>query len=150
MEPVTTSVLIGSVIALLKPYVSKGAEEFAKTVGKDAYDKTKELFTWLKKRLQSSEESSQLISLFENKPERYEKPLEEVLTQQAQSDPQFEAELREKMEGTGPMIRVFQRMDEGTKVIGVKAGEIHSGNFDVQQDIKKGEEITGFQADKVV
>ena len=147
MDPI--SIIVASAIALFKPYVSRGVEEFAKEAGKDAYQATKELFSWVKTKLEDNEESSRLVSLFEAKPERYEQPLKEILEEKAILDPKFAADLRDKIQGMSPFIHIVQRMGQAKNVIGAIAGEIRDGSLELQQDFTTGEDIIGLKVDKI-
>jgi hypothetical protein len=147
MDPI--SIVVGSAISLLKPYVSKGAEEFIKSAGKDAYEQTKELFTWIKSKFNNSDEGSGLITLFESRPERYEAPFTELIEERAASDPQFSSELSEKVKSAAPYIHVVQKIDRAKDVTGVVTRELRKGTVEVNQDIGTGEDIVGVKVDRI-
>jgi hypothetical protein len=146
MDPIT---LVTSAITLLSPYVAKGAEEFAKEVGKEAAQKAKELFTYLKNKFSADSEESQVLSLFEKKPEKYETTLTDVLQERARTDSEFASELEKHVNSAGPYIKVVQSLKEGKKVVGAEVKKARSGTFDIQQDVEKGEEVTGFKGEEV-
>jgi hypothetical protein len=145
MDPVT----ITAVVSLLSPYVTKGAEEFAKELGKEAAQKTKDLFGYLKRAFSPDSEEAQILSLFEKKPEKYEANLTDVLKERASTDKEFALELEKHVKSAGPYIKVVQTLKDGKKVVGVDVKKARTGNFDIKQDAEKGEEITGFKAEEV-
>jgi len=75
MDPVTISAIAASVISILSPLVSKGMEEVAKSVFKDAYGKIKD-------RLQSNPEGKKTLQKFEQNPAEAAPELMRLLTQQ--------------------------------------------------------------------
>jgi hypothetical protein len=146
MDPIT---LVTSAITLLSPYVAKGAEEFAKEVGKEAAQKAKELFTYLKNKFSADSEESQVLSLFEKKPEKYETTLTDVLQERARTDSEFASGLEKHVNSASPYIKVVQSLKEGKKVVGAEVKKAMSGTFDIHQDVEKGEEVTGFKGEEV-
>jgi hypothetical protein len=143
------SIVVASAVALLKPYIAKGAEEFIKAAGKDAYEQTKELFTWIKSNFNDSDEGSGLISLFQAKPERYEHALTEILEEKADSDSQFDAGLRERVIRAAPYIKILQKINQAKNLTGFSAKEFRTGTLEVEQDLDSGEDITGVKIDRI-
>jgi hypothetical protein len=146
MDPIT---LVTSAVALLSPYVAKGAEEFAKELGKDAAQKAKDLFTYLKNKFSADSEESQIISLFEKKPEKYESNLTEVLQERAQNDSEFAGELEKHVNSAAPYIKVVQSLKGAKKAVGADVDTVRAGTFDIRQDADASEETTGFK-EKIV
>jgi hypothetical protein len=146
MDPIT---LVTSAIAVLSPYVAKGAEEFAKELGKDAAEKAKELYTYLKNKFGVDSEESQILSLFEKKPEKYEDMLNNVLQERARTDSEFVGELERYVNATVPCIKVVQSLDGTKRAVGSDVDVVTSGTFDIRQDAKDSEEVIGFRAKEV-
>lgn len=147
MDSVTT--LAATAVSLFTPYVAKGAEEFAKSAGKDVYEKAKKLFAYVKEKLSGKEEAAGTISLYEKKPMRHEAALKEILTEEMEYDKEFRGEISRQLEELGPYIHVIQKMEKGEDVIGVDAEEIESGRLNVDQDIGEGKNITGVRSKRI-
>lgn len=146
MDPIT---LVTSAVALLSPYVAKGAEEFAKELGKDAAQKARDLYTYLKNKFSADSEESQILSLFEKKPEKYERNLTEVLQERAQNDSGFVDELQKHVDSAAPYIKVVQSLKGAKKAVGADVETVTAGTFDIQQDAEGSEETIGFKAKRV-
>jgi len=146
MDPIT---LVTSAVTLLSPYVAKGAEEFAKELGKDAAQKARDLFTYLKNKFSSDSEESQILSLFEKKPEKYEGNLTEVLQERAKNDSEFAGELEKHVNSAAPYIKVVQSLKGAKKAIGADVETATAGTFDIRQDAEASEETIGFKAKRV-
>jgi hypothetical protein len=146
MDPI--SIATGAV-SLLGPYIAKGAEAFAKELGKEAAQKAKELYSYLKNSFAADSEESQVLSLFEKKPEKYEVNLANVLQERTSTDNDFATELEKLVYSAAPYIKVVQSLKEGKKVVAADVREAKAGTFDIQQHIEKGDDVTGFRADKV-
>jgi flagellar basal body L-ring protein FlgH len=146
MDPIT---LVTSAVTLLSPYVAKGAEEFAKELGKDAAQKAKELYTYLKNKFSADSEESQVLTLFEKKPEKYEDTLTDVLQERARTDSEFAGELEKHVNSAAPYIKVVQSLKGSKKAVGAEVEKATSGNFDIRQEAENSEEIIGFRAKEV-
>ncbi|MCM3905369.1 MAG: hypothetical protein ND866_27035 [Pyrinomonadaceae bacterium] len=103
MEPITT--LAATVIAILTPYVAKGAEEFVKGAGKDAYEKTKQLFVRLKEKWTGDDEASQALTNFEKKPDWYEPVLRKFLERDLETDRNFADDISNKVNARSVLLR---------------------------------------------
>jgi hypothetical protein len=79
MDPGTASALAASIVAALSPIVSKGAEEVAKTVFKDAY-------AAIKKRLSRHPEGKETLKRFEVSPASGADDLQRNLTELLTAD----------------------------------------------------------------
>jgi hypothetical protein len=66
-----------NVVAVLAPYAAMGAQEFAKSVGKEAYEKEGQgrMLAVLKAKRTTDQEATDALVRFEEKPERYILPL---------------------------------------------------------------------------
>lgn len=135
------------VMAVLLPFVSKGAEEFASKVGDAAYEKAKTLFTVLKQKWSGDKEATESLALFEQKPQRYQAVLEDILQEKLVEDHDLVIQLVQLLQEMGPTLEIIQHMEEGKDVLGLKAKELKSGRYRVTQDVAKGERITGVELD---
>src|SRR5215212_6213088 len=122
MDPASLAV---SVMSVLMPYAIKGAEEFAKSAGVDAYEKVKGLFGVLKARWSGDREAIENLDRFEEKPERYEPVLQDILTEKLAQDKELAEELTDRLNKLGPELEIIQEMEEAQGVIGLKAKEMN-------------------------
>ena len=60
MDPLIIG-LAAKAVGILSPYVAKSGEEFAKAVGKAAYDRSKTLLETLKERFLGDEEATETL-----------------------------------------------------------------------------------------
>jgi hypothetical protein len=142
LDPVIAG-LAANVVAVLAPYVVMGAQEFAKSVGKEAYEKAKGMLAVLKAKWTADEEATDALTRFEEKPERYAPVLEDVLREKLAEDKELAAVLSTLLNEMGPSLKVVQRMEEGRRVMGIEAEEMTEGRATVRQDIGRGEDVTG-------
>jgi hypothetical protein len=142
MDPVTVS-LAANVVAVLAPYAAVGAQEFAKNVGKEAYEKAKTMLAALRTKWARDEEATDALNRFEEKPERYAPVLEDVLKEKLAEDKELAAVLSTLLNEMGPSLEVVQKMEEGRRVTGLEAEEMAGGSATVNQDIGRGEDVTG-------
>lgn len=140
MDPVTIAT---AVLGILAPFAKKGAEEFIRTAGELGYERAKRLFATLKDRWAGDEEATAVLTQFENKPERYEGVLEDVLKEKLQADAGLSAELDQQLRELGPQLQIIQRMNTGEAVTGAEIGEVREGRIGVEQDIKEGKGVIG-------
>ena len=148
MDPVIAS-LAANVVAVLAPYVAVGAQEFAKSVGKEAYEKAKTMLAALKAKLTEDEEATDALTRFEEKPERYAPVLEDVLREKLTEDKELAAVLSTLLNEMGPSLEVVQRMEEGRRVMGLEAEQMTEGRATVRQDIGTGEDVTGVRIRRI-
>ena len=142
MEPITVS-LAANVVAVLAPYAAVGAQEFARNVGKEAYEKAKGMLATLRAKWAGDEEATDALTRFEEKPERYAPVLEDVLKEKLAEDKELAMVLSTLLSEMGPSLEVVQRMEEGRRVTGLQAEEMVGGRATVNQDIGMGEDVTG-------
>ncbi len=148
MDPVTAT-LAANVMTVLMPYAAMGAQEFAKSAGKEAYEKAKSLLGTLKARWAGDEEATDAVSRFEEKPERYRPVLEGILEEKITQDKELAAGLATLLEEMGPSLEVIQRMEEGRRVTGLEAQQMSGGRARVRQDIGRGEDVTGARIGRI-
>ena len=148
MDPITAS-LAANVVAVLAPYVVVGAQEFARNVGKDAYEKAKGMLAALRAKWAGDEEATDALTRFEEKPERYAPVLEDVLREKLAEDKELAMVLSTLLSEMGPSLEVVQKMDEGRRVTGIEAEEMAGGRATVNQDIGTGEDVTGARIGRI-
>ncbi|MDQ3795976.1 MAG: hypothetical protein M3316_09990, partial [Actinomycetota bacterium] len=105
MDPVTAT-LAANVVAVLAPYVAVGAQEFAKSVGKEAYEKAKGMLAALRAKWTGDQEATDALTRFEEKPERYAPVLEDVLNEKLAEDKELAAVLSTLLNEMGPSLEV--------------------------------------------
>jgi len=142
VDPVTAT-LAANVVAVLAPYVAVGAQEFARNVGKEAYEKAKTMLTALRAKWAGDKEATDALTRFEEKPERYAPVLEDVLNEKLAEDKELAMVLSTLLNEMGPSLEVVQKMEEGRRVTGLEAEEMTEGRATVNQDIGRGEDVTG-------
>jgi hypothetical protein len=142
MDPITAT-LAANVVAVLAPYAAVGAQEFARNVGKEAYEKAKGMLATLRAKWAGDEEATDALTRFEEKPERYAPVLEDVLKEKLAEDKELAMVLSTLLSEMGPSLEVVQRMEEGRRVTGLQAEEMAEGRARVRQDIGTGEDVTG-------
>jgi len=144
----SSATLVANIIAVLMPYVKKGADEFACAVGKaageDAANKAKNLLTTLKARWKGDKEATESLSNFEEKPERYQSVLEDILKEKLDEDKELATKLAKIIEDMGqPTLKIIQKMKRGEDVTGVEAKKLTGGKIEVEQDIEEATNVTG-------
>lgn len=148
MDPATIA-LATSVMNVLLSYVSKGAEEFASKVGDAAYEKARALLSTLKEKWKGDEEAAESLARFEEKPERYQPVLSDILQEKLSQDKELASRVSRLLQEMGPALQVIQKMEEGKGVTGLKAREFHRGIAHVSQEITTGEDVTGAEFDTI-
>ena len=134
-------------IAILLPYIKKGAEEFARVAGENAAEKAKSLLNTLKARWKGDKEATENLERFEEKPERYQFVLKDILKEKLAEDKDLAADLAEILNALGPTLDVIIKMKEAENVTGVKIGEFTDGKISSKIDIEKGKNIRGAEID---
>src|SRR5437588_12416145 len=97
MDPAIVD-LATKVVAVLLPFVSKGAEEFSSKVGDAAYEKAKKLLSTLKQRWSWDTEATESLVRFEQKPERYKVVLEDILQEKLIEDHDLSSQLTQLLQ----------------------------------------------------
>ena len=148
MDPITVT-LAANVMTVLMPYAAMGAQEFVKSAGKDAYEKAKSLMATLKARWAGNDEAIDTVARFEEKPERYQPVLKDILEEKLIQDPDLAAQLATLLNEMGPSLEIIQQMEEGRRVTGLEAEQMSGGTARVRQDIERGEDITGARIGRI-
>jgi hypothetical protein len=141
MEP--ASALAVAALTALTPYLAKGSEEFIKAAGKDVYEKTKNLLVMLKTRWKNDREATDALTRYQEKPQRYEPVVKDILEEQLAKDNDFAAVLSSLLFEIGPQIEVRQRMKDAIDVTGLEATEMSRGDVKVAQEIDTATNVTG-------
>jgi hypothetical protein len=141
--------LIATVISIVSPYLVKGAEEFAKSAGKAAFDGTKALVDRLSQWWNNDPIANAAATSIESDPEHYGKMLGAQLEHQLKKDASFANELRVLVDDLGPSVDVIQRMEVARGVTGADIGTLTTGRVRVEQTIGDAQDVTGFKANKV-
>jgi hypothetical protein len=147
-----TLILASTAVAALIPYIKKGAEEFAGELGKAAAEKVKGLLGALKRRLSGDKEAAPVLENFEQKPDRYNSALTDILKEKLDQDQGFVQELERtlrEIKEASPVLNVYLKMAEGKRVTGAEIDEILKGNVKVDMDIQKGEDVTGAKVKRI-
>lgn len=142
MDP-TVIDLTTKVMAILLPFVSKGAEEFASKVGDAAFEKAKSILSTLRTKWSGDEEALDGLAHFEEKPARYKAMLEDILQEKLAKDKDLSATLSRLLQEMGPTLEVVQTMEESRGVTGLRARTVHGGTVKVSQDAKIAENTVG-------
>jgi hypothetical protein len=141
--------LAATVVSLVAPYFVKGAEEFAKSAGKDAFEKVKSLVVRLQKWWDDDPVAAAAGNNLSKDPLRYGKILSEALTSSLSKDEALANDLRKLVEAAGPSIDVVQKMEIARNVTGADIHHLLQGTVRVEQEIKDAQNVTGFKADIV-
>ena len=134
-------------IAILLPYIKKGVEKFARVAGENAAEKAKSLLNTLKARWKGDKEATENLERFEEKPERYQFVLKDILKEKLAEDKDLAADLAEILNALGPTLDVIIKMKEAENVTGVKIGEFTDGKISSKIDIEIGKNIRGAEID---
>jgi hypothetical protein len=111
--------------------------------GKEAYEKTKNLFSTLKGRWADNEEATSTLENFAKKPERYEPVLKSILEEELKTDTDFRMNLDQQLSDIGPYIEVIQKVRRGEDITGVEADELRRGTVKVNQDMDEVKQVVG-------
>jgi hypothetical protein len=131
------------VMSVLMPYVTRGAKEFAAAAGEVAYQKAKGLLETLKKRWAGDQEAADAIERFEQKPERYEPVLKDLLTEKLAADKSLAEEIQNRLKDLAPEVAVIQRLKDVDTATGLEVSEMSGGKASVTQDVERGRNIVG-------
>jgi hypothetical protein len=92
--------LASTAVALLSPYLTKGGEEFAKTIGKSIVEKVSQLYEIIKTKLKGNVYAEQTLTRTEEQPtsESRQTALIALLTELIEEDPAFAQKIRQLVE----------------------------------------------------
>lgn len=146
---IVAAILASDVVSVLIPYLSKGADEFAKEAGKAAFARTKNLLETIKKRWSGDKEATTSLELFEEKPIRYESAIRDILKERLEYDDEFAVQLQKTLDNMRPEIEIIQKMKVGEKIIGLDADEMPKCRATVTQEIDQAKDVTGARIRKI-
>jgi hypothetical protein len=135
MDPAIVD-LSTKVMAILLPFITKGAEEFATKVGDVAYEKAKALLSTLKQRWSGDKEATESLVRFEEKPERYKMVLEDILQEKLSEDKDLAAAVTRLLQEMGPTVQIFQKLEGLEDSTAIKVDKMKTGSMNIDQDAK--------------
>ena len=141
--------LVATVLGLVAPYLAKGAEEFAKEAGKQAFEKVDALVERLRAWWTKDPVAAALASDLPANPEENSKMLGERLTRAMERDASLATDIRRLVSEGSPYIEVIQKIEVAKGVTGAKVKEVVRGTLSVKQEMKSADSVTGVQIDKL-
>jgi len=114
-------------MAILAPYVKKGAQELVGAAAEATYQKAKQLLTTLKQKWSGDSKATRVVEDFEQKPAVYLTVLEDTLKTKLVEDQDFAAELQRLVGQMGPTIDATVVAKGGDKAIAVRGGGAVTG-----------------------
>src|SRR5258706_583448 len=141
--------LVETILSVFTSYLSKGTEEFAKEVGKETFEKAKELVQAVRMKFARVPESSRVLTKFEVAPSQYHSLVFDLLKKELTEDSEFAAQLSRQIETTTPQLHIVQKMKAGKNIIGLDADEMIRGKVSVEQDLAKADGVYGVKIGKI-
>jgi len=141
--------LAATVLGLIAPYLAKGAEEFAKEAGKQAFDKIGAVVDRLRAWWSKDPVAAALASELPASPEDNSKMLGERLARAMERDPSLSSDLSRLVSESGPYVDVVQKIEIAKGVTGAKIKEAIRGTLSVKQEMKNADSVTGVEIDKL-
>ena len=89
--------VVAQVVAVLGKYALDKGEGLLREAGKATADAARDLFDTVIARLKDDPATTVIAEGFEKKPDSYAQPVEDVLTEKVQADPELESRLIELM-----------------------------------------------------
>ena len=135
-----------SAVAILTPFLKKGAEKFAeefgksieesggeagKRVGNIIVDKTKKLFDKLKQKLSGNDEANMNLKLFEKNPDNYSENFQKVLATELDKDKNFAQEVDgivNEIKDKSPQIVTIIENAKAKNITGTDIEDMESGS----------------------
>lgn len=143
--------LAAGVVAILTPYVKKGAEKIIDEAGKVAKKKIGELLDTLRKRFSGDKEATDQLGYFEKDPETYKPVMEKILQRRMSEDEALADELEKllkEIKEAAPNLEVIIKMDDAEDVTGAEVDDL-KGTVKVDMDIKKGKKVVGYKGKRI-
>jgi hypothetical protein len=142
MDPVVTSIVL-----ILGKYALDKGVELGKEVGPKALETAREMFGLTLDHLRKNPKGEVIASEFEKDPDTYQKPMEKVLAETAQADPDFVAQLKDLLakyeeaarEHTAAMGTTYQATLKGSGAIAQGKGAVAAG----KRGVAVGRDVTG-------
>jgi hypothetical protein len=142
-------VLAATVISIISPYLVKGAEGFATTAGKAAFEGAKALADRLARWWKDEPVANAAATSIKSDPEHYSKLLGTELQRALTKDQSLANDLRALVDQLGPLVDVIQKIEVARGVTGADIRNLVGGQVRVNQEIRDAQNVTGFKADKV-
>lgn len=149
MDPLT---LAAAVVALLKPFITKAADQFAGEAGRAVWDKTATLFTRVRSTLAKDPAVRDTVDKFVREPDAQADAVQAALARDFQCDPAFFAEVEAliaDIKRTGPHVAVVQQMKVAEDVVGIEAKRMGRGSASVRQETDHAIRMTGARIDEI-
>jgi hypothetical protein len=163
--------IAASVIAILTPFLKKGAEKFAEEIGKSieesggeagkrvgeiVVDKTKMLFDKLKDKISGNEEATMNLRLLEKDPENeaYAQSFQKVLAKELDNDKNFAQDVEKQIKEikqSNPQVKAIIEKAEAENLTAIRAKSI-SGGSNVEaniRDSKARQNLTGIDVGEI-
>jgi hypothetical protein len=141
--------IAATAISIIAPYLAKGAEEFAKEAGKQAFATVKALAVRLQEWWSKDPVTTAAVEALAASPERSSRTLAQYLSEDLANDAALASDLKRLLSDVGPHIEVVQRMDVARGVVGADIERLIRGSVRVNQDIKDATDVRGFTAKTV-
>jgi hypothetical protein len=150
MDPLNVA---AGAVALLTPYLSRAAEQFAGEAGKAAWARAQALFGRLKAVFAAAPGEEDVVGRFEQAPEDSKDEMEFVLGERLQQDrvllEEVAATLAE-VKRLGPVVEIVQKIEEAEDVVGIRARRLRGqATLHVSQDMNRAKNVTGAQFDEI-
>jgi hypothetical protein len=135
----------------LIPFLKKGGESLANEMGDNLYDKVKTIYSKIKDKFRDDNDSKD-IERFEEKPEIYAKPIEELLKEKMSNDNNFASTIQSlfnEINNSPTVTTTTEDIEAEGSVTGQETGNINKGNVtSVTRRVKvKGDVIGGKYGD---
>lgn len=137
------SVLVATTVALITPYLVKGAEEFSKAAGKEAFETVKSLVNRLSAWWADKPATKAAADAIKDDPEENASVLAGALERGIARDPNLEAELRELVEKATPYLEIIQKIEVADGVTGAEINDFTSGKAVIRQEIGDAKNVVG-------
>lgn len=141
--------VIASVLGVVAPYLSIGADAFARQVGRETGEKVGELFETWAKRHTGNAQAEQTLDDFRAEPRRHARAVAELLLSELESDQGFADELNRLLKGIEPEINVIQNIGNAQHIVGADVGSLRNGRVNVGQTIESAGVVKGYVGNEV-
>ena len=135
------SPLVVTIMGLVSPYLVKGADEFVKAAGKDAYDGVKALVGRLSDWWSAKPALKAAAETMAQDPQGNADILADALQRELARDPVLEADLRALVDRASPFVDVVLKMETAEGVTGARIEELARGRLHLDADIKQGKDV---------
>lgn len=144
MEPLA---LASSAVALLLPYLAKGAEAAAGELGKRGVGVGEKIFVALRARWTGKPEAENLNALKDN-PDAARAPVIEALEREIKGDTSFADALAALVNQAAPEFVIEMNINQAETLVGAKIGKASRGKLSAKISGGKVSSATGFEIDE--